>query len=135
MGTIEYAYWASTLYSIPFVAHITDDIPIESNSSSKKALINAKSVLCSTIDHADYLSSVLHRTCNYLPPIGCSQPSKDESELKSRDEKKSFLWIANVGDSIYIEMQGNRHLEEEDVLELHDKSLAKLSHCEVTNLL
>ena len=93
LGTIEYAYWASTLYSIPFVAHITDDIPIESNSSSKKALINAKSVLCSTIDHADYLSSVLHRTCNYLPPIGCSQPSKDESELKSRDEKKSFLFV------------------------------------------
>jgi hypothetical protein len=51
------------------------------------------------------------------------------------DEPAKSTLIANVGDSIYIEMQGNRHLEEEDVLELHDKSLAKLSHCEVTNLL
>ena len=51
------------------------------------------------------------------------------------DEPAKSTLIANVGDSIYIEMQGNRHLEEEDVLELHDKSLAKLKHCEVTHVL
>jgi glycosyltransferase involved in cell wall biosynthesis len=93
VGTLEYAYWASTLYKIPFVAHITDNIPIENNNNSKKALINAKSVLCSTLDHAEFLSSVLHRTCNYLPPIGCSQPSLEEPESKSRVEKKSFLFV------------------------------------------
>jgi len=51
------------------------------------------------------------------------------------DEPAKSTLIANVGDSICIEMQGNRNLEEEDVLELHDKSLAKLKHCEVTHVL
>ena len=51
------------------------------------------------------------------------------------DEPAKSTLIANVGHSISIEMQGNRNLEEEDVLELHDKSLAKLKHCEVTHVL
>ena len=51
------------------------------------------------------------------------------------DEPAKSTLIANVGDSICKEMQGNRNLEEEDVLELQDKSLAKLKHCEVTHVL
>ena len=51
------------------------------------------------------------------------------------DEPAKSTLIANVGDSICKEMQGNRNLEEEDVLELQDKSLAKLNHCEVTHVL
>ena len=51
------------------------------------------------------------------------------------DEPAKSLLIANVADSVYLEVHGNKNLEEEDVWELQEKSLAKLSHCEVTNVL
>jgi hypothetical protein len=46
------------------------------------------------------------------------------------DPVKSML-IANVADTIYLEVRCNRHLEEDDVWELQEKSLLKLAHCEV----
>jgi len=48
------------------------------------------------------------------------------------DEPAKSIFIAEVAKSMYLEVQNNRHLEEDDVRELQEKSLAKLKHCEVT---
>ena len=48
------------------------------------------------------------------------------------DEPAKSMLIAKVADSVYLEINGNRHLEEEDVRELQEKSLFEIMHCEVT---
>lgn len=51
------------------------------------------------------------------------------------DEPAKSMLIANVADSVHLEVRCNRHLEEDDVWELQESALAKLAHCEVTNVL
>ena len=92
-GTLEYAYWASTILDIPFIAHITDDIPIVNNTTCREALLNAKSVLCSTLDHSRFLSAILNRPCLYLPPIGCRQSSSAEPEFQNKQKNNPFLFV------------------------------------------
>ena len=48
------------------------------------------------------------------------------------DEPAKSTLIAKVADKIYLEVNCNRHLEEEDVQELQEQSLVSLAHCEVT---
>ena len=51
------------------------------------------------------------------------------------DEPAKSILIANVADSVYLEVRCNRHLEEDGVWELQENALVKLAHCEVTNVL
>lgn len=48
------------------------------------------------------------------------------------DEPAKAMLIANVAESVNLEVQCNRHLEEEDVHELQIASLTKIAFCEVT---
>lgn len=44
--TVKYADWVASQYKVPFVPHITDKVPVNSDSKFMQALLNAQSVLC-----------------------------------------------------------------------------------------
>jgi len=48
------------------------------------------------------------------------------------DEPAKSILIAEVAKSMYLEIQNNRRLEEDDVRILQEKSLTRIAHCEVT---
>jgi hypothetical protein len=90
---IQYAYWAASLYKIPFVAHVTDHLPINSDRQSLHALMNAQNVLCATIDLANLLTTSTGRECIYFPPIGCSLPTTDILDQLGRASQDNLLIV------------------------------------------
>ena len=48
------------------------------------------------------------------------------------DESSKSILIGNAGNSIYLEVHNNRHLDEDDVTELQRKTIVQLKNCEVT---
>ena len=102
---IEYASWVATLYNISFVAHITDQIPIDLGSKSVQTLSSAKHVLCATSDLANLLTTTTGRDCIYFPPIGCSLPPRTHPQLHSRpkQDKLSIIYLGTVHSPDYYD--------------------------------
>ena len=103
--TVEYAYWVATLYQIPFVAHITDLVPIDSDSKVVQALSNAQNVLCATSDLANLLTAVTGRDCIYFPPIGCSVPTRANrvSHSISLDSDFTIVYLGTIHSPDYYD--------------------------------
>lgn len=103
--TIEYAYWAATLYKIPFVAHVTDQVSINSDHHSVQALTNAQSVLCATSDLASLLTTTTGRECAYFPPIGCSLPTRGNlgAHRQSSQDELLIIYLGTVHSPEYYD--------------------------------
>lgn len=103
--TIEYAYWAACLYKIPFIAHITDQVPINADSKFLRALSSAQDVLCATSDLADLLTTTTGRECLHFPPMGCSIPTRvnPESHRKFIQNDFTILYLGTVHSPDYYD--------------------------------
>ena len=107
--TVEYADYAASLYRIPFVAHITDQVPINSDSKFLQALSNAQSVLCATSDLADLLTMTTGRDCIYFPPIGCSLPTRANPESQSQSTQSQSTQSQSTQNDLHIVYLGTVH--------------------------